>query len=322
MELRAVDRLDVRVLVDNATDLVSSVPAGVEQETDRLDELAGERLCCAHFGLSLWIEVERDGRGGAVLFDAGPEADAVERNGARLGIDFGAAECVVLSHGHWDHAGGLVRALELIRRRRSAPVPTMLHPGMFARRGIRRDGGVLPFRDVPGVDALAVAGATPTVTRDAQPILDGMLLVSGEIPRVTDFERGLPGHVRRAAGGEWEPDPEILDERFLLCRVRRRGLVVFTACSHAGVVNVLLHARSLFPSEPLHAVVGGFHLAGRDVEPTIPATVERLRDLAPARIVPAHCTGWRATSALGRAFGDEVVVPSAVGRRFRFGAGA
>jgi 7,8-dihydropterin-6-yl-methyl-4-(beta-D-ribofuranosyl)aminobenzene 5'-phosphate synthase len=77
-------------------------------------------------------------------------------------------------------------------------------------------------------------------------------------------------------------------------------------------------ARGLFPEVPLHAVMGGFHLSDRDMEAIIAETVARMREFDLARIVPAHCTGWRAVSALAGAFGDERVVPSAVGRRFSF----
>ena len=74
-----------------------------------------------------------------------------------------------------------------------------------------------------------------------------MFYLSGEIPRVTTYETGLQNHVRRNANGDWEPDPLIMDERFLAVAVKGKGIVVFTACSHAGVVNVLLHARECFP---------------------------------------------------------------------------
>src|SRR5690606_8940431 len=99
-----------------------------------------------------------------------------------------------------------------------------------------------------------------------------MAWLSGEIPRITHYERGLPGHVRRD-GQDWIADPLILDERYLAVRLRQRGVVVFTACSHAGLVNVLTHARAQFAPEPLYAVIGGFHLSGAACEAIIPETV-------------------------------------------------
>ena len=110
--------------------------------------------------------------------------------------------------------------------------------------------------------------------------------------------------------GEWEPDPLIMDERFLAVNVRDKGLVVFSACSHAGVVNVLKSAARVFPEVPLHAVMGGFHLAGPGMEQRIAETVRDLGDFELDLIVPGHCTGFRAVHALLNEFGDSIVVPS------------
>jgi len=127
----------------------------------------------------------------------------------------------------------------------------------------------------------------------------------------------MPGQYRRTQDGQdWEPDPLLLDERFVAVRVKNRGIVVFTACSHAGVVNVMTHARDCFPGDRLVGVMGGFHLAGEN-ECIIPQTVDALRAFDLETIATAHCTGWRATAALATAFG-EAVVPSAVGRLYRF----
>jgi 7,8-dihydropterin-6-yl-methyl-4-(beta-D-ribofuranosyl)aminobenzene 5'-phosphate synthase len=106
-----------------------------------------------------------------------------------------------------------------------------------------------------------------------------------------------------------------MDERFLAVHVRDKGVVVFTACSHAGVVNVLRHARESFPSIPLYAVAGGFHLSAAN-EKIIPETVKDLGTFGLSIIAPGHCTGWRATNALLHAFGEDVVTPSAVGKTY------
>ena len=143
-----------------------------------------------------------------------------------------------------------------------------------------------------------------------------MFFVSGEIPRVTTYEKGFPGHKRLSEDGQsWEDDPLIMDERFLAAHVRDKGIVVFTACSHAGVVNVLKHAQSCFPSIPLHAVAGGFHLAGGN-EKIIAESVRDIGSFGLALIAPGHCTGWRAVNALATAYSDSVVAPLAVGKIF------
>ena len=108
-----------------------------------------------------------------------------------------------------------------------------------------------------------------------------------------------------------------LDERFLMVNVERTGLVVFTICSHAGVVNVLKHARDCADGALVYAVMGGFHLAGANEE-IIPETVGALSEFKLSTIAAGHCTGWRAVVALAGAFGDTVVEPSVVGKRYTF----
>jgi 7,8-dihydropterin-6-yl-methyl-4-(beta-D-ribofuranosyl)aminobenzene 5'-phosphate synthase len=319
-----VDKIEIQVLVDNATDSLSTIPAHAESEFAYLErhgmqELSGDSLCCACHGLSLLITATRGARRHTVLFDSGPEEYAFERNAGRLGVDLGAVESVVLSHGHWDHAGGMPKALDLVRGRNGGrAIPYYAHPGMFRSRARRLpNGDMMPMKDVPGVEALTSRGAHVTCTAEPQVFLDGMFFLSGEIPRVTPFERGLPAHYQKNAEGDWTPDPLLMDERFLMVKVEGKGLVVFTACSHAGVVNVLKHARECAADTPIHAVMGGFHLSGAN-EKIIPETVAALLELNPHVIAAGHCTGWRAVTALANTFGDDVLDPLAVGKRYTF----
>jgi 7,8-dihydropterin-6-yl-methyl-4-(beta-D-ribofuranosyl)aminobenzene 5'-phosphate synthase len=321
--LQPVDRLEFQVLVDNVTDSLSSAPSNVTLEWPALMRagmrlLSGRCQCCANHGLSVVVRAFRGAESHAVLFDAGPVEFAVEYNGTRLGIDFGSIEAVVLSHGHWDHAGGLPMALELIGKGNGGrAIPCYLHPGMFRQRALPLPGGgLLPIHEIPSPDELAANGAAPIIVTEAQVLLDDMFQVSGEIPRVTSYEKGFPGHKRRSEDGQsWEDDPFIMDERFLAVHVRGKGIVVFTACSHAGVVNVLKHARSSFPGVPLYAVAGGFHLAGGN-ERIIADSVRDIGTFGLTMIAPGHCTGWRAVNALVNAYGDSAVAPLAVGNIF------
>jgi 7,8-dihydropterin-6-yl-methyl-4-(beta-D-ribofuranosyl)aminobenzene 5'-phosphate synthase len=109
-----------------------------------------------------------------------------------------------------------------------------------------------------------------------------------------------------------------MDERYLAVQVRGKGVLVFSACSHAGIVNVLLDARDAFPEVPLYRVLGGLHLSGAAVEQRIPGTVAELKAFQLRQIMPAHCTGWRALHALLNAFAEAVVTPCAVGSRYTF----
>jgi 7,8-dihydropterin-6-yl-methyl-4-(beta-D-ribofuranosyl)aminobenzene 5'-phosphate synthase len=250
-----------------------------------------------------------------------------ERNVTRLGLDhkdgLGAIGALVLSHGHWDHGGAMPRALQMIAQAKGAlgkgvqpkNVPVYMHPEMFALRAIKRkEGDYFPMELVPSVEILSGSGGDAVVTREEQSVLDDAFYVSGEIPRVTGFERGFPGQHRQKPDGSWEKDEIMPDERYVSVHVAGKGQIVFTACSHAGLINVLTAARARFPDVPLYGVLGGLHLSGI-TEAIIPETVAALAQFDLKLIAAGHCTGWRAVNALAGAFG-EAVVPTAAGKRF------
>jgi 7,8-dihydropterin-6-yl-methyl-4-(beta-D-ribofuranosyl)aminobenzene 5'-phosphate synthase len=318
-----VDALEALVLVDNLTDSLSTNPPNVQAEWSVLFGggkwrlLAGSEICCAHHGYSVLLTATVGGARRTMLFDAGPAAATFRRNTEILSADLAAVEAVVLSHGHWDHAGGLLAAVEAIAERRGErKFDCYVHPGMFRQRATRRPDGALYVNElVPDPAQLSAAGATVVNTREPQAIADGAFYVSGEIPRVTSYEAGVPNHFTRSADGtSWESDPLIMDERFVSVHVRGKGQVVLSACSHAGLINVLTHARSVFPSVPLYGAMGGLHLAGTN-ERVIPQTVDDLRQFGLKLLAPGHCTGWRALSRMARDYGEELV-PSAVGKKY------
>jgi 7,8-dihydropterin-6-yl-methyl-4-(beta-D-ribofuranosyl)aminobenzene 5'-phosphate synthase len=322
--MRAVDRLEVLVLVDNSTDSLSTTPKHVVPEwagllaAGRLPTLSGEAICRAHHGLSLLLTAWTGDERHTLLLDAGPAGSTLTQNAAILDVKWGEVDAVVLSHGHWDHGGGLLTAIESIARHRSpGKLDCFVHPGMFGQRGsLRPDGTMFVQERLPDPERLTRAGASVVSTRQPQTAVDGVFYVSGEVPRVTPFEIGLPGHVQRAPDGSWQPDPLIMDERFVAVQVKDKGVFVFSACSHAGIVNVLTHAREALSVAPLYGAMGGLHLSGA-TEKIIPDTVAGLRRFGLKALAPGHCTGWRAMTALAREFGDELT-PSAVGKRYLF----
>ncbi|MDI1265913.1 MAG: MBL fold metallo-hydrolase [bacterium] len=323
--LRAVDRLEILILVDNVTDMLSTVKPSSESELSSFFRrgmrlIGGHCLCCAAHGFACLVTAWRNGKGHRVLFDTGPEPHVLLRNVERLDVDLATIEAIVLSHGHFDHMGGLVETLDAIRAcNGGVDIPVYVHPGMFRTRAQQMpDGTMLVIEDVPDPATMRAHGAEVIETAREVALLDDMFHVSGEIARVTPFERGLPGHFARAGAGDaWEPDPLLLDERYLAIDVAGKGLVVLSACSHAGIVNVLTDVRATFPQAPIHAVAGGFHLSGAN-EAIIPQTVEAMAAFDIPVIAAAHCTGWRATTALAMRFGESVLDPCAVGKTYRF----
>ena len=197
------------------------------------------------------------------------------------------------------------------------PIPVHVNPQMFPQRGEKmEDGSIYPNADIPSVEELEAAGGQVENRPEARLLLEDMFYLSGEIPRTTSYEKGIPIHYKRdEETGEWVPDPLIMDERYVAVDLKDKGIMIFTACSHAGLINILRDARDRFSPTPLHGVMGGFHLAGGLFEPIIPDTVADLKDFDLEVIVPGHCTGWRAVNAMLNEFGEEIVLPSAVGRR-------
>jgi 7,8-dihydropterin-6-yl-methyl-4-(beta-D-ribofuranosyl)aminobenzene 5'-phosphate synthase len=265
----------------------------------------------AEHGFSALVSVRRGERAHTLLFDTGVSPGGMADNIERLGLDASAIETVVLSHGHFDHAGGFEG---LARLRGRTGVPLTVHPLVWTRRRL-----ALPGRDpwdLPTLRRSSLEGEGFEVIERRQPslLLDGSVLITGEVDRTTEFEQGLPFHEAQR-DGRWEPDPLILDDQALVVHVRGRGLVVLTGCGHAGAVNIARHAMRLTGVDRLHALLGGFHLTGPGFEPIIEPTVDALTDLAPDVIVPAHCTGWRAQHRLAAAL-PEAFVPNAVGTSF------
>ena len=324
VDLRSIDSCNVVVLVDNVTDILSTTPSSVTGHTANVlkagaKEISGKCLCCAHFGLSLVISVQHETTQHTLLFDSGPEGETVKRNGNRLGIDFASIDAAMFSHGHWDHVGGMTVGLQLIYEANGGnTIPVHVNDGMFVQRGTRtpRDK-IIPFENVPSKAELENVGGSIVSVSEEHTLLDGTIYVSGEIPRITAYEKGLPGHVKNTGEG-WEPDPLIMDERYAAVNLKDKGILVFTACSHAGVINVLKNAQNVFDPIPLYGVMGGFHLSGKECEAIIPKTIEDMKSFGLKVIVPGHCTGWRAVHKLVETFGDETVIMSAVGNTHRF----
>lgn len=318
--LEPVDSVVVTTLIDNVTDtfMPDQGPArrgrasrGPARPAALMDGGTAPDVLIAEHGFSALVTISKGGSEHRFLFDTGTSPDGMTENMRRLGIDPSSIEAVVCSHGHFDHTtgfDGLVRALG------RANLPVLIHPHFWRRRRI-----ILPGRDpleLPTTSKRALTEAGFEIIEEEQPsfLFGDSVLITGEVPRVTGYEPGFPPQQAFLAGS-WQPDPLVLDDQALIVNVADKGLVVITGCGHAGVVNIARYARLLTGGQPLHALIGGFHLNGPIFEPLIPQVLDDLAELNPDWLVPAHCTGWRAQHAMSARFG-EAFVPNAVGTSF------
>ncbi|WP_428032592.1 MBL fold metallo-hydrolase [Ancylobacter sp.] len=322
--LLPVDALTVDVITDNVSDTyVSKTLFAVSEFTNVVNAgagvISGETLLAANLGYGLLLRTKRDDTEHTLLFDAGPEGAIFLRNVKNLGLDLGSVEAIAVSHGHWDHMGALPEAIAAICEHNGSPT-VHVNSGMFNERGVLlKSGAVIPVANVPTPAQMEALGGRVVNEDGERLLLDGHFYYSGEIPRVSSFEKGRTDHLSRPGpNDQWRPDPFLMDERMLVVHVRDLGLIVFSACSHAGIVNVCTQVQALFPGLPIHAVMGGLHLGGV-METLIPETVEGLRPFDIGHIITGHCTGWRALHALAEAYGESVS-QSAIGTTYTFAA--
>jgi 7,8-dihydropterin-6-yl-methyl-4-(beta-D-ribofuranosyl)aminobenzene 5'-phosphate synthase len=321
--LTPVDGVHVTTLVDNSSDMLlpdeglvrrwgpagSAGPLPIVPSELTTDGKTVDTLRAEH-GFSALVEVHVGGGSRRVLFDAGVTPDGLIANLDRLALSPDTFEAIVLSHGHFDHIMGLEG---LAQRLGSRNLPVLLHPDFWTRRRI-----AIPGREfeLPVPSRGAIEGVGFTVIEDRRPsfLLDGCLLVTGEVDRTTAFETGFPIH-QAWRDGDWHPDPLVHDDQAAVLHVRDKGLVVLSGCGHAGIVNIVRHAKRLTGVDRVYAVLGGFHLTGALFESIIPQTVAALSAESPQVVVPAHCTGWKAQLALASGLPDAFT-PNAVGSRF------
>lgn len=314
--LRPVDRLEVISLVDNMVDLHSQVPAGVLRFWQWVSNPRRAAVPWAEHGFAVLVRVQEGEAVHTVLFDTGAGPMTAVLNARRLLAELGDVEAIAVSHGHLDHAGGLLGVLQAMSR---PDVPVFVHEHVFCVRGRRQsDGTVQREPPFPAEEAIRQAGGVVCTVKGPVTLADGLILLTGEIPRRTGFEPGRPEQMV-LVGNEWQPDPLMIDDQALIVQVRDVGLVVVTGCAHAGIVNTAWYARELIPGTPVHALIGGFHLIGADAASRIERTAAELVALGPARVVPSHCTGSLGTRTLATALPDAFI-PAGVGNLYRFPA--
>ena len=313
---REATKVEITALVDNYSDLFLA-----DSEKVKRLRVLPPRAPRAEPGLSFLIKVYAGSEEHSVLFDTGISAACLLHNleilasskavmMGEIGVEPKNVEAVVLSHGHFDHFGGLLDFLKDFPK----PMSVVLHPEAFVPR--RFQVGPQLSIDMPGLDeaALLASGATLKKIQETSTLASDLILISGEVERLTAFEKGMPG-MEANIDERWEPDP-FHDDQGLAINLKNKGLVVIGGCSHAGIINTVKHLQKASGVERIHAVLGGFHLSGKNEE-IIGPTIEAMKTINPDYIVPMHCTGWKAIHQFAQDMPEQFILNS-VGSTYIF----
>jgi 7,8-dihydropterin-6-yl-methyl-4-(beta-D-ribofuranosyl)aminobenzene 5'-phosphate synthase len=311
VQLTAVDRVEVTVVMDNSINILAA-PTEVSHRPPRQWDWTDAPQLQAEHGYSLSVTIHRDGEVDSILYDAGLSRDGTVHNLDVLGIDPRTYRAIVLSHGHADHHGGLEGLFGRVR----TSLPLVIHPHAWRNRKVVFPTGEEIRLPPPSHNDLDREGWEVVEERGPSMLLNGAVLVTGQIDRMTEFEKGFPIQ-QTHIGGSWEPDPWIWDDQALALHVRGKGLVVLSSCSHSGVINILHHVRRVTGIDHIHGFVGGLHLTGGLFEPRILSTLDELTALHPDHVVPGHCTGWRAEHQIAAALPSPFIA-SNVGTTYTF----
>ena len=305
-KLQEVDSIEVITIMDNYVDVLLRNAPGVTRPPLAIGGNIPTDALLAEHGLCLLVKVRRGEKSHCILFDCGYTKLGVPHNMQILEIDPQQIEVIVISHGHMDHTGALYPIIESIGK----SIPVILHPEAFISPRFfgLDDGRKLKFpqtlikEDMKSKDLEIVENRSPSL------LADSMIAVTGEVERVTGFEKGLPNALLER-DGKIETDM-ILDDQALTIKLKEKGLVIISGCGHAGIINTVFYAKKITGVDKIHAVLGGFHLSGPIFEPIIEKTITEFKKISPEIIIPMHCTGWKAIKRFSEEFPNSFILNS------------
>jgi len=304
----------VTILIDNTIDILLPSSDNVVRPPLTWDWSKRPQLRSEH-GYSLLFTVHKKGETRNILYDAGLAPDTLIHNLSVLGIKLTELDGIVLSHGHADHHGGLMGIIHSLGKKN---LPFVLHPDAWKNRKIKFPSGQEMHMPPPDREDLERNDVQIVDSRAPSFLMSDQALVTGQVERVTEYEKGFPLQYEEKTPDNWELDPWIWDDQGIVFNINGRGLVVASSCSHSGVVNVLRNAQRLTGIEKIHAFIGGMHLSGGIFEKIIPQTVRDVATIHPDIIVPGHCTGWKAVHQISHEM-PQAYIQSSVGTQIHLG---
>ena len=333
MSLQEIESVKITILVDNITDRLLPSSSIVKRPPMISNQTISKSPIAEH-GFSALLEIsyvyENATKTNKILFDTGVSKEGIVNNSDVLGINLKDIETIILSHGHFDHISGLISTLGRLKK----SVEIIAHPEAFLRRWLVYPNGNKARMDFLDEEEINQAGG---IIRKVDKIsflprnvnmqskkktnqANNRVMITGEIPRVTEFEKGFPLQYKEQDNEiNLVPDPLVSDDQALIMNVKNKGLIILTGCGHAGIVNTIKFAKKVTGIKKIYCVIGGFHLSGQDYEDSIPLTIAELTRVDPQYIVPCHCTGWKATNKIIDTM-PEKFIQSSVGSTFYFEA--
>ena len=281
---KAIDSVEIDIVVDGSL-------------------AVGDRVFLGEGGFSAYVTVSYDDESQfRFLFDTGAGTPALEHNIRKMELDLSALDMIILSHGHFDHVGGLMKVLSMADKR----IPVVCHPKaldskvFLADNGDRIDAGIHSYFSKAQLEE-----ATEVITTsESYKVADG-ILTTGEVPRTNDFEE-LTGPLLKIVSVENEKETldQISDDLSVIFQLKHNSVVILAGCCHAGIVNTVEQAIHLIGSKSIIGILGGLHLFDAS-ETRLGKTIEYLKKLPLQTLAPCHCSGLKGRAALMYAFGDQ-----------------
>ncbi len=302
-DLCTIDKVEILTLQDNTIDLLTQDNGSIINRASPVAIMKNDSSILAEHGFSSLVNVHKNGQQKSLLFDFGLSEFGAAFNADALGTDLSTVETMVLSHGHFDHFGGITQLAQRIDQK---GIPLVLHPAALRAprfmKGPNEEKIIFPALNKKDLDA---AGILPVPSPEPTTLLDNMALFLGEIPKANT--QAPPLNFYYEADGEIFPDP-IEDDSAIVFHVDKMGLVILAGCAHSGIVNIVNHAKDVTGVNEVFAVMGGFHLSGADFQTQIAPTISALKSLSPGYVVPAHCTGREAIMHIEREMPEQFLL--------------